>query len=67
MGLSGVSFGELLIILAIILLLFGTKRLASIGSGLGAAIRGFRTAMKDEPDNAALEDNARDAGRPTRR
>ena len=67
MGLSGVSFGELLIILAIILLLFGTKRLASIGSDLGAAIRGFRSAIKDEPDEAAPKDNATDAGQPARR
>ncbi len=48
MGLSGVSLTEILIILAIVVLLFGTSKLSRIGSDLGAAIRGFRTAMKDD-------------------
>jgi sec-independent protein translocase protein TatA len=48
MGLGGISFWELLIILVIVLLLFGTKRLRSLGSDLGGAIKGFRSAMKDE-------------------
>lgn len=43
------SFGiwELVIILLIIALLFGTKKLRSIGGDLGSAIKGFRSAMKD--------------------
>jgi len=57
MGLSGVSLTEILIILAIVVLLFGTSKLSRIGSDLGAAIRGFRTAMKDDdaerPDTGA--------------
>ena len=48
MGLGGISIWQLLIILVIVLLLFGTKRLRSLGSDLGGAIRGFRSAMKDE-------------------
>ena len=48
MGVSGIGWGELLIILLIALLVFGTGRLSRIGSELGAAIRGFRTAMKSE-------------------
>jgi TatA/E family protein of Tat protein translocase len=48
MGLSGVSFGELLIVLAIVLLIFGSGRLARAGSDLGTAIRGFRKAMSEE-------------------
>jgi len=47
MGFSGISIWQLLIILAIVLLLFGTKRLKSIGSDLGNAIKGFRGAMRD--------------------
>lgn len=44
------SFGiwELGIILAIVALLFGTKKLRSIGSDMGSAIKGFRAAMKDD-------------------
>ena len=37
----------LLVILAIALVIFGTKRLRSIGSDLGAAVKGFKTAMND--------------------
>ncbi|MGD8912493.1 MAG: Sec-independent protein translocase subunit TatA [Candidatus Thiodiazotropha sp.] len=47
MGLGGISIWQLLIILAIVLLLFGTKRLKNIGSDLGGAIKGFKGAMKE--------------------
>jgi sec-independent protein translocase protein TatA len=44
------SFGitELIIILVIVLLLFGTTKLKSLGNDLGSAIKGFRTAVSDE-------------------
>lgn len=44
------NFGiwELVLILAIVALLFGTKKLGSIGADLGRAIKGFRSAMRDE-------------------
>lgn len=44
------SFGitELIIILVIVLLLFGTTKLKSLGTDLGSAIKGFRTAVSDE-------------------
>ena len=45
MGLGGISIWQLLIILAIIVVLFGTARLKNIGSDLGSAIRGFRNSM----------------------
>jgi sec-independent protein translocase protein TatA len=38
---------ELLIILIVVLLVFGTKKLRSLGSDLGAAVRGFRNAMAE--------------------
>ncbi len=44
----GLGIWELLIILAIILVVFGPKRLKNIGSDLGSAIKGFRTAIKEE-------------------
>ncbi len=47
MGMGGISIWQLLIILVIVLLLFGTKRLKSLGSDLGNAIKGFRSAMSD--------------------
>ena len=40
---------ELIIILVIVLLLFGGKRLKNIGGDLGNAIKGFKKSMKDEP------------------
>lgn len=43
-----VGWIQLVIILLIVLLLFGTKKLRNIGTDLGGAIRGFRQAMKDE-------------------
>ncbi len=54
MGLGGISIWQLLIILVIVLLLFGTKRLKSIGSDLGNAVKGFRSAMSD-PDKEEEE------------
>ena len=44
----GISLPQLLIILVIVLLLFGTSRLKNFGSDLGGAIRGFKKSMSDE-------------------
>nr|WP_318384873.1 Sec-independent protein translocase subunit TatA [uncultured Enterobacter sp.] len=46
--MGGISIWQLLIIAVIVVLLFGTKRLGSIGSDLGASIKGFKKAMSDE-------------------
>lgn len=43
----GISIWQLLIILAIVLVLFGAKRLRNLGGDLGTAVRGFRDAMKE--------------------
>ena len=48
MGLGGISIWQLLIILAIVIMLFGTKRLRGLGSDLGGAIKGFKKSMQDE-------------------
>ena len=48
MGLGGISIWELLVVFGIVILIFGTKRLKSIGSDLVAAVKGFRGAMTDE-------------------
>ena len=57
----GISIWQLIIVLVIVLLLFGTKKLRNIGSDLGGAIRGFRSSVKEggekdeESDPAKLE------------
>ncbi len=43
----GISVTQLLIILAIVIVLFGTKRLRNLGGDLGGAIKGFRSAVKE--------------------
>ena len=48
MGFGGISIWQLLIVLAIVLLLFGTKRLRNLGGDLGSAFKGFKKAMGDE-------------------
>ncbi len=59
MGIAGISIWQLLIVLAIVVLLFGTSRLRTIGGDLGSAIRGFRDSMQD---TTAAEDKAQDSG-----
>lgn len=65
MGIGGISIWQLLIVLAIVILLFGTKKLKNIGSDLGGAVKGFKGAMKDaqnaskdeEPEKIAKSEN----------
>ncbi len=54
------SFGitELVIVLVIVLLLFGTTKLKSLGSDLGSAIKGFRTAVTDEEEIKSVTDSS---------
>lgn len=60
MGLGGISIWQLLIILAIVVMVFGTKRLRNIGGDLGGAIKSFRKSLsEDEP--AAVEDQSSQA------
>jgi sec-independent protein translocase protein TatA len=49
----GISIPQLLILLVIVLLLFGTRRLRNLGSDLGSAIKGFRTAVSDSEQDSA--------------
>jgi len=51
----GLSIWELLIVLAIVILVFGPSRLKTLGSDLGNAIKGFRTAVKDDSAQNAEE------------
>ena len=47
MGFGGISLWQLLIILAIVVLIFGTKKLKNIGADLGGALKGFKDSMKE--------------------
>jgi len=63
--MMGISVWQLLIILAIVLVLFGAKRLRNIGSDLGGAIKGFRQSMREGEEETrsgqSLDD--KDSGR----
>lgn len=52
MGIGGISVWQLLIILAIVIMLFGSKRLAGLGGDLGTAIKGFRQATREDEEEA---------------
>jgi sec-independent protein translocase protein TatA len=73
MGLGGISIWQLAIVLLIVVLIFGTKRLKSIGSDLGGAIKGFKKAMdtdeekKDDAAQQRLETDEQDAEFPERK
>jgi len=56
MGLGGISLWQLLIVLVIVIVIFGTKRLSSLGSDLGGAVKGFRKAMGDADKDPAQID-----------
>jgi sec-independent protein translocase protein TatA len=59
MGIGGISIWQLLIILAIVIMLFGTKRLRTLGSDLGSAVKGFRKSMTESDGD--VEDNAEES------
>jgi sec-independent protein translocase protein TatA len=50
MGISGISIWQLLIVLAIVVMLFGTKRLRTLGSDLGSMIKGFKNSINTEEE-----------------
>ena len=68
MGLGGIGIWQLLIILLIVFMLFGTKKLRTLGSDLGGALKGFKSAMKDEDDgdkNGKAEHSEQADGEPS--
>ncbi len=52
----GFGIKELVIILLIVLILFGSKRLKSLGSDLGSAIKGFKKSVTDEESDSQAKD-----------
>jgi sec-independent protein translocase protein TatA len=60
--LSNIGPIQLLIVLVIVLAIFGTKRLRSLGSDLGSAVKGFRSAVSDaDKETEQLDDRSEDA------
>ena len=53
MGFGGIGPGSLLLILLIVIVLFGTKKLRNIGADLGGGLKSFKKAMKDGDDAGA--------------
>ena len=53
--IGGISVTQLVILLVIVMLVFGTKRLRNIGSDLGSAVKGFRKGIEDEPEDSEPE------------
>lgn len=62
--LSNIGPVQLLIVLVIVLAIFGTKRLRTLGSDLGSAVKGFRSAVNDADKDTAenkISDQSKDA------
>ncbi len=62
----GISIWQLLILLAVVILIFGTKKLKNVGGDLGSAIKGFKSAVKDgdndsKNQNKVAQDSAESA------
>ena len=51
----GISIWQLVIVLLIVLLLFGAKRLRNVGSDLGSAVKGFKKAVSEEEEKGEAE------------
>lgn len=58
MGFGGISIWSLLLVLAIVVLLFGTKKLRNVGADLGGAIKSFKKSVKDEEVAKPEQDDA---------
>ena len=53
--MPNIGFGELLVILIVLLLLFGARRLPEIGRSLGRSIQEFKRGMKEPPDDRGAQ------------
>lgn len=56
MGFGGIGPGSLILILLIVILLFGTKRLRGMGSDLGSALKNFKKSVKDHKSGDEADD-----------
>ena len=60
MGIGGISFWQILIILVLILILFGGKKIKTMGSDLGESLKGFKKAIKDDGSTKDTESKSED-------
>lgn len=56
MGFGGIGPGSLILILIIVILLFGTKRLRNMGADLGSALKNFKKSVKDGDEDESSKD-----------
>lgn len=63
MGFGGISIWQLLIILLIVVMLFGTKKLRGIGSDLGSAVKGFKKALGSDDETKGEKNNEKSPGK----
>jgi len=60
MGIGGISIWQILIVLLVILVLFGGKKIRTMGSDLGEGLKGFKKAIKDEDTESTSETDSDD-------
>ena len=53
MGIDGISIWQLLLILLLVVVIFGTGKLRRVGTDMGHAIRGFKRGLRGEADDSA--------------
>ena len=58
MGFGGIGIRSLILILVVVILLFGTKKLRNVGGDLGSALKNFRKSMKGSEDEATSSTDA---------
>ena len=51
----GISIWQLLIVLALVILIFGTKKLRNIGSDMGSAVKSFKSAVSNPDDDSTMK------------
>ncbi|MGZ8270115.1 MAG: Sec-independent protein translocase subunit TatA [Methylophilus sp.] len=56
--MGGLSLWHWLIVLLVVVLIFGTKKLRNVGSDVGGAVKEFKKAMKDEPEVTSKDESA---------
>ena len=59
MGFGGIGPGSLILILVIVILLFGTKKLRNVGGDLGGALKNFKKSMREGEDEVSSSDAAK--------
>lgn len=58
MGFGNIGWFQILVVLLIVLLVFGTKKIRNLGGDLGGAIRDFRKGVSEDPDAAKADEPA---------